>query len=183
MLPARALGRRRAARGEGCMMRRRVVHHVYADDEPTQELGALPPEDEQSREFGDYASMQPAWRFHRQSRLVVMALLGAAVAFVAALAIHALRDGPRAVVVGTVTPTGPALSDPSTVPAQLPRRAAAQTRMSVTVRRRARRRIRRSRVPSSALRGATRADGSSSTVRAASVVVARAANSEFNFER
>lgn len=166
------------------MMRRRVVHHVYAEDEPTQELGALSPEDEQSRRFGDYASMQPARRFHRQSRLVVMALLGAAVAFVAALAIHALRGGPRAVVVGTATPTGPALSDPSTaVPAQLPHRAAVQTRMRVTVRRRARRRIRRSRAPSSALRGARRADGSSSTARAASVVVARAANSEFNFER
>ncbi|HEY7830768.1 MAG TPA: hypothetical protein VIC06_09420 [Solirubrobacteraceae bacterium] len=167
-------------------MRGRVVHHVYAEDEPTQELGALPPEDEQSRGFGDYSSMQPAWRFSQQSRVVAMALLGAAVAFVAALAIHALHGGPSAVVVGTVTSAAPARSDPSTgsgVPAQLPHRAAAQTRMSVTVRRRARQRIRRSRPPASALTGARRTDGSSSTVPAASVVVARAANSEFNFER
>jgi hypothetical protein len=193
-------------------MRGRVVHHVYAEDEPTRELGARLPADEQSPglgarapmeeqspglgarapmeeqspAFGDQPLVQSTWRFPRQARAVAMALLGAAIAFVAALAIHALHGGSRAVVLGRGALAGPVRSDSGAgpgIPAQSPHRAAAQMRMSVTVRRRARRRIRRSRAPSRALTGAGHADGSSSTARAVSVTVARVAGSEFNFER
>lgn len=185
-------------------MRGRVVHHVYAEDEPTQELGARlpadegfgarPPVGEQSPGFGDHPLVQSTWRFPRQARVLAMALLGAAIAFVAALAIHALHGGSRAVVLGRGALAGPVRSGSGAGPgisAQSPPQAAAQRRVGVTdggpVRRRGtareRGRIRRRRPRASALTEEAHAVASSSIARAAPVAVARAAGSEFNFER
>ncbi|HEY7952443.1 MAG TPA: hypothetical protein VID70_05595 [Solirubrobacteraceae bacterium] len=61
-------------------MRRRAVHRVYAEEEQAVE--------------------QPPWRLQQQGRVIVMALLGAAVAFVAVLAIHALTRHPAVAVPG-----------------------------------------------------------------------------------
>jgi hypothetical protein len=166
----------------------RVVHRVYAeddedgqtrefdvqppDDEQAREFGAHPPDDEQAHWSGDHRSTQPAWRFPRQPRVVAMALLGAAVAFVVTLAIHALLA-----------------SQPQSV-AQLPHRVTVNVGEGVPDRapmkrlaRRARPRVMRRRPSSSALTGEARAVAPSSIARAAPVAVARAVGSEFNFER
>lgn len=82
-------------------MRGRAVHHVYAEDEQpaeSYEEQSTVSYDEQPHasyaegptESHEHPLAQPPWRVGRQGRVVAMALLGAAIAFVAVFAIHAL---------------------------------------------------------------------------------------------
>jgi hypothetical protein len=85
-------------------MRGRAVHRVYAEDDPAAvsygERTAVPLEEsavsydtqshEHPTESHEYTHVQPAWRVRSQGRVLAMALLGAAIAFVVAFSVHAL---------------------------------------------------------------------------------------------
>lgn len=187
-------------------MRGRTVHHVYAEDEqpgapcdeqpgacdeqpagsydeqPAISYDEQPIEsyDERPTELHEYPLVQPPWRVQRQGRVVAMALLGAAIAFVVVFAIHALTSPTKAVVPGYA---GRAGSQPS------------PERMSAGVRHRALRaplrRSTRRHPPAVALRDEEHAVARFSTAAAATTTAtttataapARAAGSEFTFER
>jgi hypothetical protein len=148
-------------------MRGRTIHHVYAEDERPAESHEYPPP-------------QRTWRFPRQSRVVATAMLCAAVAFVAALAMHAGPGSGAKSPHSAVVQTGSRLAEGA--PVRPVGRAARRS-----VRRRQpplRRTTGRRQLPSSALTEEAHAVASSSTAAGAThVAVARAALPEFTFER
>jgi hypothetical protein len=160
-------------------MRGRVVHRVYAEDEP-QELGD-----------GDRPLMQPAWDSPRRSRAMAIALLVAGVAFVMALAIRAL-SGPGAVVGRQRAMWAGSQATPvATAHGAKARRRSEKTAFHSAHERRARRRAvseqarpaKAQRRMASAPRAEERAVAYSSAAQAAPAVAARSAESEFSFER
>jgi hypothetical protein len=152
-------------------MRGRAVHRVFAAEE-------------QPTEAHDCAQAPPAWRIPRQSRALAMALLGAAIAFVAVLAVHALSGGPRAVIVGkgagvaARSPHSAAVIARAVVSPRAPGRRTSRNVLSSPVHA-----VRRGPVSIPTLRSEQRAVVRPSNAGAFPAAVAGTAASEFNFER
>jgi hypothetical protein len=198
-------------------MRGRTVHHVYAEDdqpvvsyeEPPIESYDEQPTDSYDRpptESHEYPPAQLAWRVRRPVRVVAMALLGAAIAFVVVFAIHALTR--PAMVVG---PREAGRVGSQSAPEQTPTSAAVLSRHGASQGARNTRHVLASArgtsgtggatavrqkafgVPSHrvtprqrsavALRGEEHTIARFSTIAAAPVAPARVAESEFTFER
>jgi hypothetical protein len=139
-----------------------VVHRVYAEEEEEQQ---------QPLELSDPPQAPFTWRLSQRSRVVAVALLGAVVAFVAALAIHAAqRPSVGAHLIAPVDPS-PVLATPPS------RRESASPRVQ---RRQMRRRAHRS--EPTLLTTKRQAIAPSSALAAPEAEVGSAA-SEFAFER
>jgi hypothetical protein len=184
-------------------MRGGAVHRVYAEEEqprglPANErladerLGGLP-DDEQPQELRDRPPLQPARRSPQRGRAMAIALLAGGVAFVAALAIHAL-SGHHAVAGGQGV-RGAGWAGSQSISTAVPQGAEVRLRSRQIASRKAHRRSARrhavkagalpaqpERRPANAPRGEERAVVYSSIARA-HVVAAGAAESEFSFER